>query len=100
LPAAATLLPWAGAFESINLDGPDGFEDEKPHGIDSITDTSLEDATVDEFCHMLEQELDRPVVNETKLDGSFDFQVREPDSRRRSCLSATSSNVSAISWDW
>ena len=35
-------------------------------------------ATADEFCKMLERSLDRPLVNETKLDGRFDFQVPDP----------------------
>jgi uncharacterized protein (TIGR03435 family) len=32
------------------------------------------EGTVDEFCHMLERDLDRPVIDETKLDGRFEFQ--------------------------
>lgn len=31
--------------------------------------------TADEFCKMLEQELDRPIVNETGLEGNFQFRV-------------------------
>ena len=28
------------------------------------------------FCHTLESNLDRPVVNETNLEGKYDIQVR------------------------
>ena len=30
---------------------------------------------------MLEWDLDRPVVNETKIEGTFDFEVRDPNLR-------------------
>jgi uncharacterized protein (TIGR03435 family) len=50
-----------------------------PHDINSITDIGLGNATVDEFCKVLEWGLDRPVVNETKLDGQFNFQVSAPE---------------------
>ena len=43
-----------------------------------MTSISMQ-GTVDEFCHMLESDLDRPVVNESKLDGIFDFQIRGND---------------------
>jgi uncharacterized protein (TIGR03435 family) len=33
------------------------------------------DGSADEFCHMLEAQLDRPVVNETNLAGEFAFRV-------------------------
>jgi hypothetical protein len=33
-----------------------------------------------------EQELERPVINETKLDGTFDFEVKEPEHSRREAL--------------
>jgi uncharacterized protein (TIGR03435 family) len=36
-------------------------------------------ATVDEFCRMLEQNLDRPLLNESKIEGSFDFHISELD---------------------
>ncbi len=45
--------------------------------IDAVTGVSMGGATVDEFCHMLEQNLDRPLLNESKIEGSFDFQISE-----------------------
>lgn len=33
------------------------------------------DGTADEFCRTLERQLDRPVVNETNLEGEFEFHV-------------------------
>jgi uncharacterized protein (TIGR03435 family) len=47
----------------------------KPQSIDSISDLSI-DGTADEFCSMLEYSLDRPVVNETNLQGEFHFQLK------------------------
>ena len=37
--------------------------------------------TADEFCRRLELTLDRPVVNETNLEGSFDFEVEASPTR-------------------
>ena len=34
--------------------------------------------TADDFCHDLEEDLDRPVVNETNLQGVFEVDVEEP----------------------
>jgi uncharacterized protein (TIGR03435 family) len=62
-----------GSISSIELGSMDG-----PHDINSITNIGLGNSTVDEFCQMLERGLDRPVVNETKLDGSFNFEVKAP----------------------
>jgi uncharacterized protein (TIGR03435 family) len=72
----------SGAFgfsDSFTIDITDfaGFLD-RPNTIDAMGSISMGGATVDEFCHMLESNLDRPVVNETKLDGRFDFQVQGP----------------------
>jgi uncharacterized protein (TIGR03435 family) len=50
------------------LDGP------KPMSIDGIAGVSME-GTADAFCHLLEGELDRPMVNETNLRGEFEFSV-------------------------
>ena len=64
---------------SLNIDaGPDGLPVDAPHNIDAITDIGLSGVPVGEFCKMLEMDLDRPVVNETKLDGKFDFEVKDP----------------------
>ena len=35
--------------------------------------------TADDFCHDLEDGLDRPVVNETNLQGEFEVDVEEPE---------------------
>jgi uncharacterized protein (TIGR03435 family) len=49
--------------------------DFKPPSIGEISDVGLI-GTADEFCHFLEQELDRPGVNETGLEGNFKFEVK------------------------
>ena len=46
----------------------------RPLNIGAIRSIRL-DGTVDEFCHTLESELDRPMVNETNLQGEFEFDV-------------------------
>ncbi len=83
-PASATDPLAGGGFSSSSsvgysqIGGPDGLPEEQTHDIGAITDIGLGGATVDEFCKMLEWDLDRPVVNETKLDGKFDFEVKDP----------------------
>jgi len=46
----------------------------KPVGIAGIRSVRTDD-TADEFCQTLEMKLDRPVVNETNLQGRFEFDV-------------------------
>jgi uncharacterized protein (TIGR03435 family) len=47
----------------------------KPLSIDALRGVSL-DGTADQFCQLLEAQLDRPVVNETSLDGEFKFRLK------------------------
>ena len=47
----------------------------KPQGIGAVRSVST-DGTVDSFCEMLEEALDRPVVNETHVEGEFKFHVK------------------------
>jgi len=48
----------------------------RPVGISALRGISIGNATMDEFCRTLESSLDRPVVNETDLEGRYDFQVK------------------------
>lgn len=81
-PPAAPADPFAGGdgfsfaatMGAIVSGGREGL-----HDINAVTHIGLGNATVDEFCQMLERGLDRPVVNETKLDGQFNFQVTPPE---------------------
>jgi len=50
----------------------------KPVNIGAIRGVFV-DGTADEFCHRLEVVLDRPVVNETNLEGEFKFYVERGD---------------------
>jgi uncharacterized protein (TIGR03435 family) len=60
-------------FETVGgLD--EALEGMKPLSINAIRSVSI-DGSADEFCHMLEAQLDRPVVNETNLEGEFAFRV-------------------------
>lgn len=87
LPASARDPLEGGAFDSsvgyIDIASLNDFAEEKPHAIEAITDVSMGGATVDEFCKMLEGSLDRPLVNETKLDGRFDFGVPDRELSRQ-----------------
>jgi hypothetical protein len=47
-------------------------------GISAIRGISV-DGTADNLCRMLEIALDRPVVNETNLQGDFAFRVKASD---------------------
>ena len=57
---------------------------ESEYKIDAVTGVSMKGATVDEFCRLLEQNLDRPLVNESKIDGRFDFEISELDPAAKS----------------
>jgi uncharacterized protein (TIGR03435 family) len=46
----------------------------KPLSIGAIRGVAI-DGTADQFCHTLEDSLDRPVVNEMNLQGEFQFRV-------------------------
>jgi uncharacterized protein (TIGR03435 family) len=46
----------------------------KALSVSAIRSISVE-GTTDEFCQLLERILDRPIVNETNLDGEFEFHV-------------------------
>ena len=80
-PPAAPADPFAeggGGFAFSSHMGAIVIGDSDVHDIRAVTNVGLGSATVDEFCQMLERGLDRPVVNETKLDGQFDFEVKAP----------------------
>lgn len=70
-----------GSFSSVWVQAsdaagnpPDLFAAPMALSISQIENISM-DGTMDEFCNMLELELNRPVVNETDVDGEFRFQV-------------------------
>lgn len=50
---------------------------ERAHDIAALTTLRANNATMDELCGLLESELDRLVVNETGLQGRFDFKVSD-----------------------
>jgi len=79
-PPAAPADPFAGGggFAFSSFIGAIVSGDSEVHDIHAVTHIGLGNASVDEFCQMLERGLDRPVVNETKLDGSFNFEVNAP----------------------
>jgi len=47
---------------------------QKPMSIDALQAISMA-GSMDEFCRLIEDGLDRPVVNETNLNGAFEFSV-------------------------
>jgi uncharacterized protein (TIGR03435 family) len=74
---SATFKSSSIEFEVVEIPGgPDDLVGPpKAVTIGAIRSISMQ-GTIDELCHRLEGALDRPVVNETKLDGEFDFQVK------------------------
>jgi uncharacterized protein (TIGR03435 family) len=74
------------SFEYATSGGP---EEEAvrstPLNIGAIRSIRL-DGTVDEFCHTLESELDRPMVNETNLQGEFVFDVENDEGAENTFL--------------
>jgi uncharacterized protein (TIGR03435 family) len=46
----------------------------KAFSVSAIRSISVE-GTTDEFCQLMERKLDRPIVNETNLEGEFEFHV-------------------------
>jgi uncharacterized protein (TIGR03435 family) len=53
----------------------DGHTEMNPVSVSAIRGVSM-DGTADQFCHLLEKQLDRAVVNETRLDGEFEFHLK------------------------
>jgi uncharacterized protein (TIGR03435 family) len=53
--------------------------------IGDIRAISLE-GTLDNFCHTLESALDRPVVNETAMQGVYEFNLKSSESSENDFL--------------
>jgi uncharacterized protein (TIGR03435 family) len=53
--------------------------------IGDIRAISLE-GTLDDFCHTLESALDRPVVNETGMQGVYEFNLKSSESSENDFL--------------
>jgi hypothetical protein len=56
----------------------EALEGLKPQSVNRLRGVWI-DGTADEFCHKLEANLDRPVVNETNLQGEFRFRAGSPE---------------------
>jgi uncharacterized protein (TIGR03435 family) len=76
--SSSVLFETVGGLDEVS-------EGMKPRSIGAIRGVSI-DGTADEFCHMLEAELDRPVVNETNLQGEFEFRVEDTKGARNDFL--------------
>ena len=72
---------------------------ESEYPIDEVTGISMGGATVDEFCRMLEQNLDRPLINETKSRACSIFKLQSSTRRLSRHAEGISSSGSAMSWD-
>ena len=76
----------AGIEFGVMGDGLDEIsEGMKPQSIGSVRSVSI-NGTVDQFCHWLETGLDRPVVNETTLEGIFRFDVKSSEGKENDFL--------------
>jgi uncharacterized protein (TIGR03435 family) len=85
-PPAAKARPGFSSVGFMEVAGSSGFFTEpKAVGIGGITSISLE-GTADDFCRRLERSLDRPVVNETRLEGRFAFKVEAGNTARNDFL--------------
>jgi uncharacterized protein (TIGR03435 family) len=62
-----------------------GRPDLKASGIAALRGIAM-NGTMNEFCRMLEDGLDRPVVDETNLQGEFDFNVQATSQRNNDFL--------------
>jgi uncharacterized protein (TIGR03435 family) len=71
-------------FESVN-GAEDLQEGLKPQGIGALRSVYT-DGTADEFCHRLEGLLDRPLVNETGLEGEFKIRVKSSEGEENDFL--------------
>ena len=64
------------------LEGPGDpdalLEEPRAVSLDAIAGIFME-GTADEFCHTLEETLDRPVINESRLQGDFAFNLKASD---------------------
>jgi uncharacterized protein (TIGR03435 family) len=69
------------------LEAADGdfFAEPKAVGIAAITSVDVE-GTADDFRRTLESVLDRPVVNETHLNGQFEFNVKASETKQNDFL--------------
>jgi uncharacterized protein (TIGR03435 family) len=80
-----------GAVSNIEFEvfddagGTDLFSEPKAAGIDGIRGIGLE-GTTDDFCFALESMLDRPVVNESHLEGKFQFNVKASETAQNDFL--------------
>jgi uncharacterized protein (TIGR03435 family) len=70
------------SFGSVSFQSPDvalsqeKFPDwRKPVALDAVSGISVQ-GTLDDFCRNLEMALDRPVVNETNMQGEYAFQLK------------------------
>src|SRR5579872_1558169 len=61
-------------YQVVEAADGDFFAEPKPVAIGAIRSIGIE-GTASDFCRTLESMLDRPVVNETHLDGEFEFNV-------------------------
>lgn len=68
----------SSGIEFGSVDGAEEMQEAKPQSVSSIRGVAME-GTADEFCHLLETVLDRPVVNETNLEGGFKLRVKSSE---------------------
>jgi len=89
-PPALELTPdgMGGRSSGIELGsvgGAEEMQEVKPQSISAIRGV-YENGTVNEFCHRLEGVLDRPVVNETGLEGEFKLYVKSSEGEENTFL--------------
>jgi uncharacterized protein (TIGR03435 family) len=76
----------SASYEFEAEGGADGMKGGmKPQPVGAMRSVAI-DGTVDRFCELLEEALDRPVVNETQLEGEFKFHVKSSEKQANDFL--------------
>jgi uncharacterized protein (TIGR03435 family) len=76
----------SSGIQFSSVEGAEEMQEEmKPQGISALRGV-YQDGTIDQFCHRLEGFLDRPVVNETGLEGEFKLYVKSNEGEENTFL--------------
>jgi uncharacterized protein (TIGR03435 family) len=76
----------SSGIQFSSVEGAEDMQEEmKPQSISALR-AVYQDGTIDQFCHRVESFLDRPVVNETGLQGEFKLYVKNNEGEENTFL--------------